>query len=220
MEVPVYNESGAVAGKITLREDVWNAPMNKTLLYQVIKVYLANRRQGTASTKRRGEVSGGGKKPWRQKGTGRARTGSIRSPHWRGGGNIFGPKPRDYDQDIPKKARRAALRAVLSDKVKSDNVFVVQNLSFSEPKTKKMAEILKNLKLNCKGVLLCLPEKDENVLKSARNLCGVQTRPAGTLNAYDVMTAKKLMLTADAVKKIEALYSKESDGKRGTEKAA
>lgn len=220
MEVPVYNESGAVVGKMALREDVWNAPMNKTLVHQVLKAYLANHRQGTASTKKRGEVSGGGKKPWKQKGTGRARTGSNRSPHWRGGGNIFGPKPRDYSQDIPKKARRAALRAALSDKVKTDNLFVLQDLSFDAPKTKKMAGILKNLKMFHENVLLCLPEKNVSVLKSARNISGMHTRPAAALNTYEVLTAKKLLLTLDAVKKIEALYTKEADGKRGSEKAA
>lgn len=220
MEVPVYNESGAVVGKMALREDVWNAPLNKSLVHQVIQVYLANHRQGTASTKKRGEVSGGGKKPWRQKGTGRARHGSTRSPIWKGGGIVFGPKPRDYSQALPKRVRRAALRGALSDKVKTDNLFVLQELSLNEPKTKKMAEILKNLKLIRENVLLCLSEKNAGVIKSARNISGMQLCPAAALNAYEVLKAKKLLLTADTVKKIESLYAKEADGKRGSEKAA
>lgn len=217
MEVSVYNESGAVVGKVALREDVWNVPMNEKLVHQVVKIYLTNQRHGTASTKTRGEVSGGGKKPWRQKGTGRARHGSTRSPIWRTGGITFGPKPRDYSQSISKQARRTALKAALSDKVRSDALIVLQDITFTETKTKKMAEIIKNLKIKNEKVLLCLMDKKENVLKSARNIENVHLKPASSLNVYEVLGAKKLLVTAETVKKIEELYSGNS---RKKEKAA
>lgn len=217
MDVQVYNESGIVVGKLTLREDVWNVPMNEKLVHQVIQVYLTNQRQGTASTKTRGEVSGGGKKPWKQKGTGRARHGSTRSPIWRTGGVTFGPKPRDYSQSMSKQARRTALKSALSDKVKSDALIVLQDISFTETKTKKMAEVLKNLKITNEKVLLCLTEKKENVIKSARNIVNVYLKPASSLNTYEVLRAKKLLLTTDTVKKIEELYSGNANKK---EKAA
>ncbi len=223
IEVPVYNESGAVTGKMPLREDVWGIPMNEKLVLQVVQVYLSNHRQGTASTKTRGEVSGGGKKPWKQKGTGRARHGSTRSPIWRTGGITFGPKPRDYSQSVSKTARRSALKAALSDKVRAEGLIILQDFSFTETKTKKMAEILNNLKLHGEKVLLCLNDKKENVTKSARNIPYLSMRPASSLNAYEILGAKKLLLTTDAVKKIEEIYSKKTNGKgknEGKEKAA
>lgn len=190
-------------GDLELSETVFGAPVNEGLVHQAVVRYLANQRQGTASTKTRGEVSGGGRKPWRQKGTGRARQGSIRAPQWVGGGTVFGPKPRDYRQAMPKKARRAALRSALSSKVASGELLVLDELTFEEPKTKKMVEVLENLKAAGASALVVTGELDRNVILSARNIPGVGTTRAGDLNVYDVVAHARLIATKDAIAKIE-----------------
>lgn len=190
-------------GDLELSETVFGAPVNEGLVHQAVVRYLANQRQGTASTKTRGEVSGGGRKPWRQKGTGRARQGSIRAPQWVGGGTVFGPKPRDYRQAMPKKARRAALRSALSSKVASGELLVLDELTFEQPKTKKMVEVLQNLKAAGASALVVTGELDRNVILSARNIPGVGTTRAGDLNVYDVVAHARLIATKDAIAKIE-----------------
>jgi len=194
---------GEQVGDLELSETVFGAPVNEGLVHQAVVRYLANQRQGTASTKTRGEVSGGGRKPWRQKGTGRARQGSIRAPQWVGGGTVFGPKPRDYRQAMPKKARRAALRSALSSKVASGELLVLDELTFEEPKTKKMVEVLQNLKAAGASALVVTGELDRNVILSARNIPGVGTTRAGDLNVYDVVAHARLIATKDAIAKIE-----------------
>ncbi|MBO2520861.1 MAG: 50S ribosomal protein L4 [Firmicutes bacterium] len=202
-KVAVYNMKGEQVGDLELSETVFGAPVNEGLVHQAVVRYLANQRQGTASTKTRGEVSGGGRKPWRQKGTGRARQGSIRAPQWVGGGTVFGPKPRDYRQAMPKKARRAALRSALSSKVASGELLVLDELTFEEPKTKKMVEVLQNLKAAGASALVVTGELDRNVILSARNIPGVGTTRAGDLNVYDVVAHARLIATKDAIAKIE-----------------
>ncbi|MFS8571623.1 MAG: 50S ribosomal protein L4 [Clostridia bacterium] len=202
-KVAVYNMKGEQVGDLELSETVFGAPVNEGLVHQAVVRYLANQRQGTASTKTRGEVSGGGRKPWRQRGTGRARQGSIRAPQWVGGGTVFGPKPRDYRQAMPKKARRAALRSALSSKVASGELLVLDELTFEEPKTKKMVEVLQNLKAAGASALVVTGELDRNVILSARNIPGVGTTRAGDLNVYDVVAHARLIATKDAIAKIE-----------------
>ena len=167
---------------------------------------MANQRQGTQSTKTRAEVRGGGKKPWRQKGTGRARQGSIRAPHWIKGGIALGPKPRNYTYRINKKEKKLAVRSILSSKVVENNIVVVNKFDFDEIKTREMAESLKNLKVDSKA-LIVIADKDEKVQKSARNIEGVRTTSAATINAYDLLNYKKLVITVDAVKKLEEVYA-------------
>ena len=202
MEVPVYDLSGAVVGKTELNETVFGQPFNEGLVHQAIVRYLANQRVGTASTLRRGEVSGGGKKPWRQKGTGRARQGSTRAPHWRGGGVVFGPHPRDYRQEMPVKMRRLALRCALSQRVREDGLRVLQELPVERPRTKTVAQILSSFGAT-QGALLVTPEVDRNVYLSARNLPGTATSFVDQLNIYDVMRHPVILMPLDAVRRLE-----------------
>ena len=201
-KVAVYNKEGATVGEITLSDAVFGAEVNPGLLHEVVQMYLANKRQGTADTKTRAEVSGGGRKPWRQKGTGRARHGSIRSPLWRKGGIVFGPHPREYGWSMPKKARRAALRQALSAKVKNGELIVVDSFELEAPKTREVAALLKNLNVEGKAFIVTA-EEDTNIYKSARNIPGVRANAARNLNAYEVLAASKLVLTQDAVAKVE-----------------
>lgn len=201
-KVSVYNLEGQAVGEIELSDAVFGAPVNEALLHQAVVMYLNNQRQGTASTKTRAEVRGGGRKPWRQKGTGRARHGSIRSPIWVGGGVTFGPKPREFRQSMPKKARRAAMRSALSAKVREGNVIVVDALTLAEPKTKQMAAVLGRLSAERKP-LIVLADRDRNVELSTRNLPGAGTTQAGDMNVYQVLAHDKLVLTKDAVAKLE-----------------
>lgn len=201
--VAVYNTKGEQVGDIELRDDIFGVEVNEALVHQAVVRYLANQRQGTASTKTRGEVSGGGRKPWRQKGTGRARHGSIRSPIWVGGGTVFGPKPRDYRQAMPKKARRAALRSALSSKVAAGEFLVLDELQLAQPKTRQVVELLANLKAKGSSALLVTADVDRNVVLSARNIPGVGTTRAGDLNVYDVVRHSKVIATKDAIAKIE-----------------
>lgn len=197
-EVPVYDTEGRTIGKIALDKNIFNGVVNEAILYQAIKMYEANLRQGTASTKTRAEVSGGGRKPWRQKGTGRARAGTIRSPLWRGGGIVFGPHPRDYSYSIPKRIRKLALIASLNAKLNNDELIVMQDIKIARPKTKEFMSVLRNLKADDKP-LLVLDEKDETIIRAARNIPELLLRHYKTLNAYEVLKQHKLVLTQKAL---------------------
>ena len=204
--IDVYNIEVKKVKQEELKEEVFGIEPNEAIVHSVLVNYLANQRQGTQSTKTRAEVSGGGRKPWRQKGTGRARQGSIRAPHWVGGGVALGPKPRSYNYTVNKKEKRLAIKSMLSSKVLENELVVVESLPLKEIKTKEMARILNNLKVEGKAVIL-LPEKDEIVQKSARNIEGVKTLQVGTINVYDLLKHKNLVVTEDTVKKLEEVYA-------------
>ncbi len=205
-KVDVYDIEGKKVKTIELKEEVFGLEPNETVVHHVLVNYLANQRQGTQSTKTRSEVSGGGRKPWRQKGTGRARQGSIRAPHWVGGGVALGPKPRSYNYTVNKKEKQLAIKSLLSSKVLEKELVVVEKLPLKEIKTKEMARVLNNLKVEGKTVIL-LAEKDEIVQKSARNIEGVKTLQVGTINVYDLLKHKNLVVTVDTVKKLEEVYA-------------
>jgi large subunit ribosomal protein L4 len=204
--VAVYNMQGAQVGEIELNSDVFGVEVNQTVLHSAVVLQLASLRRGTHSTKLRGEVSGGGRKPWRQKGTGRARAGSIRSPLWRGGAILFGPKPRDYGFSMPKKQRRLALKSALSSKVESGKLIVLDELNFNAPKSKQVVELLNNLKVSGK-VLVVTGEFNETVEKSARNIAGVAALEASGLNVYDILHHDTLVVTKAAVAKVEEVLA-------------
>ena len=205
-KIDVYNIEGKKVSDIELADSVFGIEPNEKIVHSVLVNYLANQRQGPANTKTRAEVSGGGRKPWKQKGTGRARQGSIRAPQWFKGGIALGPKPRDYRYTVNKKERRLAIRSVLSSKVLENNLVVVDSLAFNEIKTKNMVNALTNLKVEGK-TLIVLPEKNENVQKSARNIEGVKTSLVNTINVYDLLKYNKLVLTVDSVKNLEEVYA-------------
>ena len=205
-KVDVYDVEGKKVKTLDLKEEVFGLTPNEAVVHSVLVNYLANQRQGTQSTKTRAEVSGGGRKPWRQKATGRARQGSIRAPHWVGGGIALGPKPRSYNYTVNKKEKRLAIKSLLSSKVLENALTVVDHLELKEIKTKEMAKILNNLKLEGKTVIL-LPEGNENVQKSARNIEGVKTLRVDTINVYDLLKHKNLVVTEDTVKKLEEVYA-------------
>ncbi|MCK4474111.1 50S ribosomal protein L4 [Candidatus Parcubacteria bacterium] len=203
MEVKIYNQKGEETGKTDLPSEVFDVKFNADLVHQVVVSQMANRRQVIAHTKDRSEVKGGGKKPWRQKGTGRARTGSIRSPLWRSGGVTFGPtKERKYDKIIPKKIRRKALFMVLSQKLRDEQLIVLDELKFAKPKTKEMKEIINNRK----SMLIALPKIDKNVILSARNIPKTHTIPAKDLNCLDILNYKYLMLPKQAIEVIKETF--------------
>lgn len=204
MLVPVHNMAGEKVGDIELRDEIFAAPINKTVMHQALVRQLANARRGTHKAKSRGEVAGGGRKPWRQKGTGRARQGSTRAPHWRGGGIVFGPTPRSYEQKMPRKMRRVAMRSALSVKASNEQLVVVQDLSLAQPKTKEMVSVLQNLKI-ANSALILLPDRNTNVELSARNLPDVKTLQAGYLNMRDLLGHQTLVLTTDAISEIERI---------------
>ena len=203
--VSVFNMEGKEVGTIELNDAVFGVEINEHLVHMAVVQHLANKRQGTQKAKTRAEVSGGGKKPWRQKGTGHARQGSIRAPQWKGGGMVFAPVPRDYSFKLNKKEKRAALKSALTDKVANSNLIVVDELKFDEIKTKNFVKVMDNLKVQ-KG-LVVLSDNDLNVVMSARNVEGVDTSLVNTINVYDIMNAKKLVLTKAAVAKIEEVYA-------------
>lgn len=204
-KVPVYNIEGQQVAEIELKDEIFGIEVNEAALHQVVQMQLANKRQGTQSAKTRGEVRGGGRKPWRQKGTGRARQGSIRAPQWIKGGVVFAPKPRDYSYTLPKKLRRLAMKSALTSKVRDNELIVLDNISIEQPKTKEMFRILRNLKADRK-VLMLLPEKDEIIQKSSRNIPGVKTALVNTLNVYDILNCDKFIILKDAVPKVEEVY--------------
>ena len=203
--VSVYNMEGKEVGKIDLSDAIFGVEVNEHLVHMAVLQQLADNRQGTQKAKTRSEVSGGGRKPWRQKGTGHARQGSIRAPQWKGGGVVFAPVPRDYSFKMNKKEKRAALKSALTDKAQNNNLIVVDELKFDEIKTKKFAEVMNNLKATRKA-LVVLADNDQNVVLSARNLAEANTTLTNTLNVYDIVNARTLVLTKDAVAKIEEVY--------------
>lgn len=202
MELPVYNTAGEVVERIELRDDVFAVPMNTSLVHQEMVRQLANRRVGTAQTKTRGQVAGGGRKPYRQKGTGRARQGTIRAPHYRGGGTVFGPHPRSYRQDMPRKARRLAFKCVIAAKALADHLILLDSITLAEPKTREMASILGRLPVQ-RSVLIALPNQDEMLQRSARNIPDVDTVVADSLNVIDILRHDYLLMPVEAVRKIE-----------------
>ena len=203
--VSVYNIEGKEVGKIDLSDAVFGVEVNEHLVHMAVVNQLANNRQGTQSAKTRSEVSGGGRKPWRQKGTGHARQGSTRAPQWTGGGVVFAPVPRDYSFKMNKKEKRAALKSALTSRVQENKLIVIDELKFDEIKTKNFKAVMDNLKVNKAYVVL--NENDEKVVKSARNLPNVQTALTNTINVYDVMKGGTVILTKDAVKTIEEVYA-------------
>ena len=205
-KVDVYDMKGKKVSDVELADSVFGIEPNENIVHAVLVNYLANQRQGTQSTKTRAEVSGGGRKPWRQKGTGRARQGSIRAPQWIKGGIALGPKPRSYKYTVNKKEKRLAIKSVLSSKVLEKELTVVNEIKLKEIKTKEMQKALNNLKVEGKTLIL-LPEKNETVQKSARNIEGVKTTLVNTINVYDLLKYKNLVITLDTVKKLEEVYA-------------
>ncbi|NLN07100.1 MAG: 50S ribosomal protein L4 [Firmicutes bacterium] len=206
-KVALYNQQGEQIGDIELSDDIFGVQINTAAMHQAVVAYLANQRLASAKTKTRTEVRGGGRKPWRQKGTGRARHGSIRSPIWRGGGIVFGPTgEQNYKQKLPKKIKRLALKSALTAKVNDGSLIVLDALRLEKPKTKEMVAILQRLQTGRK-VLLVMDGSQENVIKSARNIPGVKTTHAGQLNVYDILNTDNLVLTRDAVNQIEEVFA-------------
>jgi large subunit ribosomal protein L4 len=208
MNAKLYGNDGSEKGTATLPDELFGQPVHEHLLYLSIKRHLGNQRQGNAKVKNRGEVSGGGKKPFKQKGTGRARQGSNTSPLMPGGGRAFGPSPRDYRSDLPKKQRRAALISALSQKASENAVAVVDQLSFAEPKTRLMADVLRKLGLEQKRTLLVFDRADDNLARSCRNLPHLRSVPAHQLNAYELMHAEHVLMTADGLKRVQEVFVK------------
>ena len=204
--VTVYDMKGKKVGSIELDDAVFGVEINEHLVHMAVVQQQANNRQGTRKAKTRSEVSGGGRKPWRQKGTGHARQGSTRAPQWTGGGVVFAPVPRDYSFKMNKKEKRAALKSALTDKVASEKLIVLDKFELDEFKTKKVAEVLANLKVEGK-TLIVLSDADEKIAKSAGNIPTVQTSMVGTLNVYDVVNNGTLVVTKDAVEKIQEVYA-------------
>lgn len=203
--VSVYNIEGKEVGTIELNDAVFNVEINEHLVHLAVVNQLANKRQGTQKAKTRSEVSGGGRKPWRQKGTGHARQGSTRAPQWTGGGIVFAPTPRDYSYKINKKERKAALKSAFTSKLQNNKLIILDDIKFDEIKTKKMQAVLDNLKVS--KALIVLNENDQNVVLSARNIENVQTALTNTINVYDVMKYNTLILTKAAVATIEEVYA-------------
>ena len=204
MQVPVFDIRGKKISEAELRDDIFAAPVNQALMHQALLRQLANARLGTHKTKTRGEVRGGGRKPWRQKGTGRARQGSIRAPQWRGGGTVFGPTPRSYRQKMPRKMRRQALRSALSVKAAESQVVLLDALEMNEPKTKEMLRILQNLGVDSSALIL-LPQRDETILRSVRNLPRVRTLVAQYLNVRDLLKFEYVLVPLASLEVIEGI---------------
>ena len=204
-EVSVLNMEGSEVGKMKLNDAIFGVEINEHLVHQAVVAQLANNRQGTQKAKTRSEVRGGGRKPWRQKGTGHARQGSIRSPQWTGGGVVFAPTPRDYSKKMNKKEKRIALKSVLTSRVNDGKFIVVDELKFDEPKTKEFAKVMDNLK--AEKALVVLNDNDTNVVKSAANIPTVKTASTQTINVYDILKYDTVIVTQDAVKTIEEVYA-------------
>ncbi len=203
--VSVYNMEGKEVGKMELSDAVFGVEINEHLVHMAVVQQLANNRQGTQKAKTRAEVSGGGRKPWRQKGTGHARQGSTRSPQWKGGGVVFAPTPRDYSFKINKKEKRLALKSALTSRVQENKLIVLEELAFNEIKTKQFKAVMDNLKVS--KALVVLADKDENVVMSARNIPKIKTALTNTINVYDILRGDTLIVTKDAVAKIEEVYA-------------
>lgn len=205
-KVDIINVSGQVVGELELNEHIFGVEVNKVVLHEVVKNYLANQRQGTQSAKTRAEVRGGGRKPFRQKGTGNARQGTIRAPHFVGGGVAFAPKPRDYSYKLPKQVKRVALMSALSSKVANNELIVLDELQMDTAKTKEMITILANIKA-AKKAMFVLPEVNKNVVLSARNLKGIRTELVSTMNVYQILNHSSLVTTKQAIEKIQEVYA-------------
>jgi large subunit ribosomal protein L4 len=206
-KVAIYNTTGQQTGEIDLSEGIFGVEVNEAVLHQAVVLQLANQRLGTHKTKTRAEVRGGGRKPWKQKGTGRARAGSTRSPIWVGGGITFGPQPRSYKKTLPRKVRRLALKAALASKIEGGNIVVLEGLQMSAPKTKDMVAVLKNLNFADGKTLIVVSENDVNVEKSANNIPGVKTVLPTGLNVYDILYHNKLVLLKDTVGTVEEVWA-------------
>jgi large subunit ribosomal protein L4 len=204
--VKVLDMNGKETGTIDLKDEIFGIEPNKYAVHEMVKNYLANQRQGTQSAKTRGEVRGGGRKPFRQKGTGRHRQGSSTDPSQIGGGIVFAPKPRDYSYTVPKKMRRLAMKSAQSSKVQENEIIVLEELAFSEPKTKEMIQVLSNINA-AKKVLIVMADKDDQVVRSAANIPGVRTALVSTMNVYEIINYTSFIVTKEAVKKIEEVYS-------------
>ena len=204
-KVSLYNMQGQTVGEIELKDEIFGVEVNDHLVHMSVVQQLANNRQGTQKAKTRGEVSGGGKKPWRQKGTGHARQGSIRAPQWKGGGVVFAPVPRDYSFKLNKKEKRAALKSALTSRVNENKLFVVDDLTLDEIQTKKFPETLNAFKLD--KALVVLDEMDQNVILSARNIPDVKTAQVNSINVYDILKYDSLMISESAVRTIEEVYA-------------
>lgn len=207
-QVANYDLAGKEIGAIDLAESVFTEKINENVVHQVLIAQLAAIRRGTASTKTRSEVRGGGRKPWRQKGTGRARAGTIRSPLWVGGGTVFGPKPRDYQKKISKKVKKLALRSILTDKFNREEIIVLDDLVLNTAKTKELIKLLNNFHLEGQKVLIVIPEKDRNIYLSARNIPKVKTLVVAGLNAYDLLNNDKIIVLKEALVKIEEVLTR------------
>jgi large subunit ribosomal protein L4 len=201
-EFDIKDKNNKSKGKIDLPDDIFGVAEKAGVLHGAVLNFLANQRQGTHATKTRGLTRGGGRKPWRQKGTGRARAGTIRSPLWKGGGTVFGPQPRDYSYSLPKKAKKLALKSVLSGKMSEGEITVLDEFAIDKPRTKDMISVLKNLGLEGKSTLIVLPDKNEAVLLSARNIPGITVRRVSDLNAYEVAVHNRLLITRQALEKL------------------
>ncbi len=204
MKLEVLNNGAQKVSEINLKDDVYGAAVNEALFYEVVKMQLANRRSGTACTKTKGLVSGGGLKPWKQKGTGRARSGSIRSPLWRHGGTVFGPRPRDYSYDVPKKVKKEALKSALSMKAKDGSLKIFDSIEIGRPKTKQAVELLKKAKLT--NALIVVAGQEPNFILAARNLKDFKVIDSAGINVYDVLNYDSLVMTKAAAEKIEASF--------------
>ncbi len=202
-EVEVKDKNNNIVGKMSLSDDLFNINPQEGVVHSAVVNFLANQRQGTHATKTKGLISGGGKKPWKQKHTGRARSGSIRSPLWRGGGTVFGPQPRDYSYKLPKQVKRLAFVKALQEKLSNGEVVIIDDFNIDKPKTKDMVAILKNLGLNNKSVLIVVPEKNDTILLSARNIPGVAIMRAADINTYSIYTYNILLMTKEAAAKLE-----------------
>ena len=207
MDVKVYNQDGQEVGSVQLKSEIFGVEPNEAVVHQYVVNYLARQRQGNASTKVRREVRGGGRKPWRQKGTGRARAGTIRSPLWRGGGTVFGPKPREYGCKMPKKMKRLALRSIFSDKARSERIKILDKLQFEEIKTKAVVNVLAKLDLDGRKCLLLDEGKNENLFISCRNLARVKYCRASLANGYDMLDADFLVITRAGLEEVEEVFA-------------
>lgn len=205
-QVTVFDMTGKSVGEMTLSDAIFGIEPNTSVMHAAVVNYLANQRQGTQSTLTRSEVSGGGRKPWKQKGTGRARQGSTRAPQWTHGGIALGPKPRDYSYELPKKVKRLAIKSAFSAKVADNNLIVVDNIAVEGYKTKAVAEMLSNLGAD-KKALIVMPEVDAKLIKSAANIPGVKTALVNTINVYDILNCDKFIVAKSALEKIEEVYA-------------
>ncbi len=203
LSISLKDSKGQEKGKIDLKEEIFAVSGSKSVLFDVVKMQLNNQRHGTACTKNRAEVNKSGKKPWKQKGTGRARAGSAGSPVWRGGGVVFGPRPRDYSYKLPPKVNRLAIKLALTGKLKSNDLIILESIDIKEAKTKVFKEILKNLQLSDNKLLFVLSDKNENIIKSARNLSNIKTLTAAGINVYDILNNDKVVITKEALNKMQ-----------------